>query len=140
MTELVNRKEITVRFSENDPMGVVWHGNYLKYLEDGRESFGLQFGLGYADYYKSRLMAPIVKISCSYKSPLRFGESAVVITTYRFTESAKIVFDYRIVRKEKEEIILEAETVQVFTDLEGKLLIAHPEFYAKWKYDRGFPV
>jgi len=27
--------EIRVRFSEVDSMGVVWHGNYLKYFEDG---------------------------------------------------------------------------------------------------------
>ena len=31
---------ITVRFSETDPLGIVWHGNYIKYFEDGREAFG----------------------------------------------------------------------------------------------------
>ena len=39
--------EIRVRFSEVDSMGVVWHGNYLKYFEDGREAFGRKHGLGY---------------------------------------------------------------------------------------------
>ena len=37
---LTDRKTITVRFSEVDAMQVVWHGEYIRYFEDGRESFG----------------------------------------------------------------------------------------------------
>ena len=36
---------IEVPFYDVDPMSVVWHGNYVKYLEDGREAFGNQFQL-----------------------------------------------------------------------------------------------
>ena len=43
---LINSCKVKVRFSEVDSMAVVWHGNYVKYLEDGREAFGLQFGVG----------------------------------------------------------------------------------------------
>jgi acyl-CoA thioester hydrolase len=39
-TELKCLTEIRIRFSEVDSMGVVWHGNYIRYFEDGRESFG----------------------------------------------------------------------------------------------------
>ena len=35
------------RFSEMDPIRVIWHGNYLKYLEDAREAFGREYGLSY---------------------------------------------------------------------------------------------
>ena len=38
---------ITVRFSETDPLGIVWHGNYIKYFEDGREAFGRKYGISY---------------------------------------------------------------------------------------------
>ena len=31
---------IRVRFNETDPLGIVWHGNYISYFEEGRESFG----------------------------------------------------------------------------------------------------
>jgi len=34
------KTETIIRFSEVDSMGVVWHGNYIKYFEDGREAFG----------------------------------------------------------------------------------------------------
>ena len=38
---------LKIRFSEVDSMGVVWHGSYVKYLEDAREAFGAQHGLSY---------------------------------------------------------------------------------------------
>ena len=28
-------------------MEVVWHGEYVRYMEDGREAFGRQYGIGY---------------------------------------------------------------------------------------------
>ena len=40
---------IRVRFSETDPLGIVWHGNYIKYFEEGREAFGRKYGLSYLD-------------------------------------------------------------------------------------------
>ena len=46
---LQNEIEIAVRFSEVDAMNVVWHGNYLKYFEDGREALGADHELNYLD-------------------------------------------------------------------------------------------
>ena len=37
---LTNRTTLRVRFSEVDSMEVVWHGEYVRYMEDGREAFG----------------------------------------------------------------------------------------------------
>ena len=36
--------EVTVRFQEVDSMGVVWHGHYLTFFEEGRAAFGREFG------------------------------------------------------------------------------------------------
>ena len=35
--DLQSEVMVRVRFSETDPVGVVWHGNYVKYLEDAKE-------------------------------------------------------------------------------------------------------
>jgi len=39
-TELNSTTKIQVRFNEADPLGIVWHGHYIRYFEDGREAFG----------------------------------------------------------------------------------------------------
>ena len=46
-TTLISELEIKIRFSETDAMGIVWHGNYIKYMEDGREDWGKNHGLSY---------------------------------------------------------------------------------------------
>ena len=97
--QLTDTLEIRVRFSEVDSMRIVWHGNYLKYFEDGRESFGARYNLGYLDVYKHNVMIPLVKVVCDYKRPLAYGDTAVIETRFINHDAAKIVFEYTIFRK-----------------------------------------
>lgn len=131
--ELIDRKEIVVRFSEVDSMKIVWHGNYIKYFEDGRESFGAKYGLGYLDVYKHSVMIPIVKVDCEYKRPLVYGDSAIVETRFIPTEAAKIVFRYTVYRKSDMEVMATGSSTQVFLTPAGELLLTNPEFYEGWK-------
>lgn len=50
---LTDRTPIRVRFSEVDAMQVVWHGEYVRYFEDGREAFGRRYGIGYQDIIRA---------------------------------------------------------------------------------------
>ena len=78
---LLNRTQFKVRFSEIDSMHVVWHGDYVRYFEDGREAFGLEYsGLGYGDISKSGYLAPMVDLHLQYKRPLSLGEEGVIET------------------------------------------------------------
>ena len=55
-TNLISFKDVRVRFSETDNLGVVWHGNYVKYFEDGREAFGREHNISYLDQKKIGLL------------------------------------------------------------------------------------
>ena len=131
---LTDRVEIQVRFSEVDALQIVWHGEYVKYIEDGRESFGQRYGLSYMDIRKAGFAAPIVKLNIDYKLSLSFNEQAIVETRYVDCDAAKIQFDYTIYRKTDGAVIAEASTIQVFTHLYTNLLeLNNPDFYLKWK-------
>ena len=130
---LTDNKEITVRFSEVDSLRIVWHGHYLKYFEDGRESFGLKYDLGYLDVYRHNVMIPIVKVNCDYKQPLVYGDVLIVETKYIPTDAAKIVFSYTITRKKDDEVMASGSSTQVFLTPDGELLLNSPEFYTGWK-------
>lgn len=114
-------------------MKIVWHGNYLKYFEDGRESFGEKYNLGYLDVYKHNVMIPIVRIACDFKKPLVYGDTAIVETQFINSEAAKILFEYRIFRKEDNELMATGSSMQVFLTLEGELILTPPPFYTGWK-------
>ena len=130
---LTATKELQVRFHDLDPMQVVWHGNYIKYFEDGREEFGQRFGISYMDMRREKIMTPVVSIHCDYKSFIRYGDTLIVITSYVEDPAAKIVLRYVIKRKADNKIVAEGRSVQVFTDFEGNLSLIDPPYIKAWK-------
>lgn len=130
---LSNTTKIKVRFSEVDSMRIVWHGNYVKFFEDGREAFGMRYpGLGYMDIYAGGYTAPIVDMQLQYLKPLTIGQEAVVQTDYIATDAAKICFRYQIMNLDGE-LVARGSTMQVFVDLNGDLSLNNPPFYEQWK-------
>lgn len=135
--ELAVEKELEIRFSEVDMMGVVWHGNYPLYLEDAREAFGAEFGLSYSLYIRENVFVPIVKMDVDYKKPVRFGMRPVIRIAYVPTDAAKVIFDYKLYDRESGEVFLTARTVQVFMDRDYNLMWFSPDFYTQWKRKMG---
>lgn len=131
---LISQTRLRVRFSEVDSMQIVWHGEYVRYFEDGREAFGREFqGLGYMDMYESGYTAPMVDMTLQYKRPLRCNDTAIVETRYIATEGAKICFEYEIRRESDAEVAATGSSMQVFLDADGVLQLNSPEFYTKWR-------
>ncbi len=132
-------KEIEVRFSEVDSMGIVWHGSYAKYFEDAREEFGRKYNLGYLRMFGENVYAPLVQLDFSYKRSLIYGKKMIVEVEYVPTEAAKICFEYRVYAEENNEQVLmtTGSSVQVFLDKEYQLMWNSPEFYTEWKKQWG---
>ncbi|PVX44573.1 acyl-CoA thioester hydrolase [Flavobacterium sp. 103] len=131
-TDLTVSEEIRVRFNETDPLGIVWHGYYITYFEDGREAFGRHHGISYLDIADSGYTTPIVKSTCEHKLSLRYGDVIRIETTIVDSPAAKMIFRYRIFDA-KNEIACTGETVQVFLDNQGELMLTNPPFFEEWK-------
>lgn len=125
-----------IRFNETDPLGIVWHGHYVTYLEDGREAFGEKFGISYKDIQNAGLFAPIVKCTVDYKFPLRHGDQATIETIYVNEAAAKLHFTYTIFNGSGQ-LAATGETIQVFTDQKGELFLSNPSFFEEWKRKNG---
>lgn len=129
--------KVRVRFTETDPLGIVWHGNYIQYFEDGREAFGRAHGISYLDQQAYGFTSPIIKSQCEHKLPLRYGDIATIKTTFVNTPAAKMTFRYEIYNNENK-LVCTGETVQVFLDKEGELCLTNPEFFQQWKTKVGY--
>ncbi len=128
------RTIIPVRFSEVDSMGLVWHGHFLKFFEDGREAFGQEYGLGYMDVYRQGYVIPVVDIDCEFKCPVRYEDSVTIEVALLEGNAAKIQYRYRIFRLSDGELAATGSSTQVFMDPEnGELCLTVPDFYQKWK-------
>jgi acyl-CoA thioester hydrolase len=137
ITNIQNNIEVTVRFSEADSLGIVWHGHYLRYFEDGREAFGGEHGLGYLEVYKQGYTIPVVKVDCDYKRPLKYGDKVLIETTYWNTDAAKLIFTYTLRNSENRSIVAIGKSIQVFVNTKGDLNLNVPDFFNDWKKKMG---
>lgn len=135
---ITDRTEVRVRFNEADSLGIVWHGHYIRYFEDGRESFGMKHGLDYLAVYNKGFVLPIVKIECNYKKPLAYGDRVIVETTYTPCDAARIHFHYKLFNAETNLLVADGFTIQVFLDRElSTLQLTNPPFFEEWKKEQG---
>jgi acyl-CoA thioester hydrolase len=135
--EITFTNEIRVRFVETDPLGIVWHGIYIQYFEDGREAFGRHHGISYLDQKDKGFASPIVKSTSEHKLPLRYGDVATIKTIYIDSPAAKMIFRYEIFNPVGE-LVCTGETIQVFVALDsGELSLTNPEFFKEWKKKEG---
>ena len=126
--------EITVRFNEDDPLGIVWHGHYVRYFEDAREDFGKTYGVSYLDFYRNSLAVPIVAIHCEYKKPLRYGDTIIVESSYVNSQAAKLNFRYKIFDAQHKTQIATGSSSQVFVDAKTfELQLTIPHFFEAWR-------
>ena len=119
MRVLESSVELPIRFSETDAMGVVWHGNYLKYFEDAREEFGATHGMEYLDIYEQGYFTPIVKSDINHKASVYYGQKISVKITLDDNAAAKIVFKYEVMNLSTNQIAATGSTTQVFLNREN---------------------
>ncbi len=134
--QISHTSQIRVRFVETDPLGIVWHGNYIQYFEDGREAFGRLHGISYLDQKAHNFASPVVKSKSEHKLPLRYGDVATIRTIFIDSPAAKMIFRYEIYDPEGR-LACTGETVQVFVELGGELSLTIPPFFMKWKQKVG---
>ncbi|WP_418765227.1 acyl-CoA thioesterase [Mailhella sp.] len=128
--------ERRVRFEELDPMGIVWHGRYASWLEDGREALGVRYGISYLTFYEHGCMAPVKKFSLDYIRPLLHDHTYTIHTSLLWSAAARMDFRY-VITDAGGEVMTRGETTQLFMTLKGELLLEHPSFYRhfleRWK-------
>ena len=111
---------VQVRFSEVDAIRMVWHGNYVRYMEDAREAFGRKYGLEYMTIFNGGCVARMFDVRLRHHSVATVDDILTVKITFRPSRGAKLVFDYEIRRESDSALVLTASTVQLFTTREGE--------------------
>ncbi|HQW10733.1 MAG TPA: acyl-CoA thioesterase [Saprospiraceae bacterium] len=130
-------QQLTIRFSEVDSMGIVWHGHYLQYLEEAREAFGRAYKLGYLDMYAHGFQVPLIDLNIKYKQSIVYGDVIKVVIKFKYAAAAKIQFDYEIYKAQGNILVATANTTQVFLSSTGELQLIKPDFYKDWERENG---
>lgn len=127
--------ERRVRFEEVDSIGMVWHGRYPSFFEDGRIAFGDRYGLSYSTFAEHKIMAPIAQMHFDFLSPLRFDERVTIKTMLHWNEAMRLDFTYEIFNSTGQKAAT-GYTVQLLMEPCGTVLLAPPnwitDFRQKW--------
>lgn len=117
---------ITAQFYDLDPMGVVWHGHYSRYLEQARCQLLDIIGYNYVEMQASGYLWPIVDMHMKFIRPIRFSQQFVVTAT--IAESVnRLKIDYIISDKISGEVLTKAYTTQVAVEIStGELCLESP--------------
>lgn len=116
-----------IRYAETDQMGVVYHGNYVQFIEMGRTEWLRALGISYKEMEAIGVMLPVISIQINYKKSAYYDDVLTVKTTLKKLPSVKIEFDYEIYN-EKDEIITYGNTVLAFINMKTKRPMKCPDY------------
>lgn len=135
---MLSKKEIEVRYSETDQMGVVYHANYLVWFELGRTQFLSDLGFNYQDLENRNLIFPVREINITYLTSCRFGEKIIIETKVSEFNSIKTVYQH-IIKNNQGEIKAKGESVVICVNKDN-FKITKLERGAKDVYDAYFKL
>ena len=94
---VIHEKEIEVRYAETDQMGVVYHANYLVWLEIGRTHLINELGFSYAGLEKDGYISPVTNVNIDYRLPVTYGDKVKVRTWIAKYGKLRTTYGYEIV-------------------------------------------
>lgn len=103
---------LTAQFYDLDPMQVVWHGNYPRYLEQARCALLDRIGYNYPEMEASGYLWPIVDMRVKYVRPIRFAQLIRISATLAEYEN-RLRIDYRITDDATGAVLTKATTTQL---------------------------
>jgi acyl-CoA thioester hydrolase len=112
---LTTSLEVDVAFHDVDSMAVVWHGNYLKYLENARWALMDRIGHGYAEMVASGYAWPIIESHVRHVRAARFGDRLRVQASLVEWET-RLAVNYLVVDAASSARVARGRTVQVAVD------------------------
>ncbi len=117
--DLSNAIELSPAFHDLDPMEIVWHGNYVKYLELARCALLAKFDYDYPQMRDSGYAWPIVDMRLKYVKTTEFGQRIRIRAEIVEWEN-RLKIEYLITDALTGNKINKAYTIQVAVDMASR--------------------
>jgi len=127
---------VRVRYAETDRMGVVYHANYLVWMECGRVELCRGRGIRYRDMEEDGVALAVAGISCRYRAPARYDDEIVIRTAIASARRKVVRFEYEIRSEETGQLLATGETVHVFVNREMKPVRLPEKYYSLFGIER----
>ena len=119
--------EMEVQFYDLDPMQIVWHGNYVKYLEVARCALLDSIGYNYPQMRDSGYAWPVIDMNLRYIAAAVFGQRLRLRADLVEWEN-RLKIDYLITDAATGKRLNRGSTTQVAVDIAtGEMCFASPD-------------
>ena len=109
--------------NHTDYSGVVWHGNYITWMEEARVEYLRSLGVNFAYLVALGCDLPVVQLDIRYHKSLKMGEKAMVKAYLHPFSGIKLNWDYRIESLDGERLFVTAKVTLVTVDRhKGKIM------------------
>jgi len=123
---ITSTTEVVVRYAETDMMGIVYHANYLPWLEIGRTELLKEQGMPYKKIEELGLLLPVFEISLRYRKPATYDDMITIKTVLPEKPVVKIRMEYELTRGE--DLIATGFSVHAFMNRQGQA-VKMPSFF-----------
>jgi len=123
--------DLKIYYEDVDCTGVVYHANYVKYLERARWEYFEDRLMSILDYNERGYWFMVHKIQMAFHSPAKLGDLLVVRTWIENASQYTVAAKQIIARKSASRDYLVTATVTfVVVDRDGRVLEIPPEFHS----------
>ncbi|PID43782.1 MAG: thioesterase [Proteobacteria bacterium] len=125
--------KVRVIYGDTDAATVVYHANYLRYLEIGRTEMMREKIASYHEIQKLGIVLPVTECQLRYKAPAFYDDVLIVECHVAKLTRLTCRFNYRILREEgdKRKLLVKGYTVHAAVNKEGKLIKLPRDLYEK---------
>ena len=92
MNLIIKKWELTktVLPQHTDHAGVMWHGSYLHFLEEGRIDALDKVGLSYSELSRKGFEIPVISLQIKYKVSFFHGENILLTSRFKFKNKIRL--------------------------------------------------
>jgi acyl-CoA thioester hydrolase len=109
---------VRIYYEDTDFSGIVYHANYLRYLERGRSDFFRMVGISHTELAQADTAFAIIHMTLDFKRSARIDDALVVRTTYDRVKGVRLYVTQKVTRGD--EVLLEAKGEAVCITLDGR--------------------
>lgn len=118
--------DLQVPFHDVDAMNIVWHGNYLKYLELARTELMRSRNLDVQQIVAAGYRQMVIETHCRYVFPLHYADRFRVHAWFHDVQN-RLNIRFEIVNLTHDRRALTGHTILVTTDAAGRMLLETPK-------------
>ena len=111
-------------------MGVVYHANYLVWMEVGRVEYCRTNGFRYRDLEAAGVLLAVVEANCRYLAPALYDDEVIVSTTIAEATPRLVRFAYEMRSAEDGRLLAEGFTKHVFCGNDRKAAKLPRQYHA----------